>query len=463
MEDRIPKYPGRVKITPDGGGTPFYATVEMADEPTQEGTPLNKATLLSDNTIPLFNFTQKDPTVNDALRRSMGLVGDIRHTIRSDLDKTWLICNGQVVSRGEYPDLFSFLSLFNPSSVLEHKYTSEKLADRALKIGLYRGTYYAGGGRGSRLMQSEYINFPFVFTPLPVNISADDVNVFSDTLVVVGEESGRIKILQTSDKIQKNNWSVYDVDVSGSVMEHSVICELPGGYCIVSKERNGNLWFYTSKDLRGPWVKKQLQYSDHPDCVFCQSGFVVVAAGHTVLYATTSEFTTTSKLSFSELPGIPSIEKMTFSDATYVNGKWMLFGALTGSPSSAVVLFADDLLSGNWGKSIVTQNVPSTGYCTGNVIMHDGMFYAVVANSQSSTTVYKTKYLSEPWSSDAQMTGSEFKRPSITRIPDAFAVGGMSGGTFAFKPDLSRMVKLPQIKDEKYNTYIKSNEFLPKL
>lgn len=49
MNDRIPTRPGRVKLTKDDGSV-FYAVMERADEPTQEGTPLNKATLFnSDN------------------------------------------------------------------------------------------------------------------------------------------------------------------------------------------------------------------------------------------------------------------------------------------------------------------------------------------------------------------------------------------------------------------------------
>ena len=40
FKDRVPQKPGRVKITPEEG-TAFYATMERADEPIQEGTPLN--------------------------------------------------------------------------------------------------------------------------------------------------------------------------------------------------------------------------------------------------------------------------------------------------------------------------------------------------------------------------------------------------------------------------------------
>ena len=57
MYDRIPTpgQEGRMLISPDGG-TPYYATVAMADNPTQEGTLINKATLLKDATAALFGL-----------------------------------------------------------------------------------------------------------------------------------------------------------------------------------------------------------------------------------------------------------------------------------------------------------------------------------------------------------------------------------------------------------------------
>lgn len=56
MKDRIPKDPGRVLITPENGSTPFYATMTRADNPEQEGTPLNKNSLLKDETAALFGL-----------------------------------------------------------------------------------------------------------------------------------------------------------------------------------------------------------------------------------------------------------------------------------------------------------------------------------------------------------------------------------------------------------------------
>lgn len=42
--DRVPTYPGRIKLTPVSGQADVF-TMERADEPTVEGTPLDKATL----------------------------------------------------------------------------------------------------------------------------------------------------------------------------------------------------------------------------------------------------------------------------------------------------------------------------------------------------------------------------------------------------------------------------------
>lgn len=56
MQDRVPLYPGRVKLTPVAGQANTYDMVR-ADDPTQAGTPLNKATLLKDATAALFGKT----------------------------------------------------------------------------------------------------------------------------------------------------------------------------------------------------------------------------------------------------------------------------------------------------------------------------------------------------------------------------------------------------------------------
>lgn len=56
MMDRVAANPGRMLITPENGDPAFYATVEMADNPSVVGTPLNKDSLLKDATAVLFGL-----------------------------------------------------------------------------------------------------------------------------------------------------------------------------------------------------------------------------------------------------------------------------------------------------------------------------------------------------------------------------------------------------------------------
>ena len=55
MQDRVSLHPGRVKLVPVAGQENTYDMVR-ADSPTQEGTPLNKDSLLKDATAALYGF-----------------------------------------------------------------------------------------------------------------------------------------------------------------------------------------------------------------------------------------------------------------------------------------------------------------------------------------------------------------------------------------------------------------------
>lgn len=55
MKDRVPLYPGRVTLKPVSGQANTF-DLTRADQPTQEGTPLNKASLLKDATAALYGL-----------------------------------------------------------------------------------------------------------------------------------------------------------------------------------------------------------------------------------------------------------------------------------------------------------------------------------------------------------------------------------------------------------------------
>lgn len=79
MKDRVPVNPGRVRIVPENGSAAFYATMERADNPTQEGTPINKNTLLKDATAAKFGLggdAVPDEALNLLSRLHSGLANE---------------------------------------------------------------------------------------------------------------------------------------------------------------------------------------------------------------------------------------------------------------------------------------------------------------------------------------------------------------------------------------------------
>ena len=98
------------------GALDHYEYLKREDAPTVEGTPLNKANLLSDATAaklwPNASARPEDPTVNDALGKlaqGTAKVGDIAITARTDLSDAWLPCDGRTVSQEQYPELCDVL------------------------------------------------------------------------------------------------------------------------------------------------------------------------------------------------------------------------------------------------------------------------------------------------------------------------------------------------------------------
>lgn len=90
MEDRVSLYPGRVKLIPVSGQTDVYDMVR-ADEPTQDGTALNKANLLTDVTAALFGLGT-DAVPNDVLVKIKDLI-DVNAEA---------IANGTKIATGSY-------------------------------------------------------------------------------------------------------------------------------------------------------------------------------------------------------------------------------------------------------------------------------------------------------------------------------------------------------------------------
>lgn len=83
MQDRVPLYPGRVMLTPVSGQANTY-DMTRADQPTQEGTPLNKATLLKDYTANLLGLPNT-AVPDDALLALLIGVGTYGYRVKIQL------------------------------------------------------------------------------------------------------------------------------------------------------------------------------------------------------------------------------------------------------------------------------------------------------------------------------------------------------------------------------------------
>ena len=97
MRDRIPLDPGRVLITPEDGTAAFYAVMTRADNPTQEGTPLNKASLLTDETEAALFGSAADRTVNQAFHFIAGKLALISGNL-AEIDLTVVTASGNPVA-----------------------------------------------------------------------------------------------------------------------------------------------------------------------------------------------------------------------------------------------------------------------------------------------------------------------------------------------------------------------------
>lgn len=72
MKDRKPKYPGRIKLIPVPGQPGVY-DMERADEATDQGTPLNTLTFLTDEVADFISETHANAIV-DTPNQAFGLV-----------------------------------------------------------------------------------------------------------------------------------------------------------------------------------------------------------------------------------------------------------------------------------------------------------------------------------------------------------------------------------------------------
>ena len=105
MQDRVSLYPGRVKLVPVAGQENTYDMVR-ADSPTQEGTPLNKDSLLKDATAALYGLGA-DAVPNDVFSVIKSLIDSSNENANARAK----IETGSYVGTGSKSNSITFSSL----------------------------------------------------------------------------------------------------------------------------------------------------------------------------------------------------------------------------------------------------------------------------------------------------------------------------------------------------------------
>lgn len=148
MKDRIPTKPGRVQLVPSPDNDDLFI-LTRSDEPTQVGTPLNKASLLSDATAAGFELTGDDATVNNALSLVAGNYARVRTGVSAPDTST-------PAKRG---DLYVM-----DSGAERHVYLCDAAGDRAIDLGAdwERGSIGSGGvdAAGNYRIRSQVVDVP---------------------------------------------------------------------------------------------------------------------------------------------------------------------------------------------------------------------------------------------------------------------------------------------------------------
>lgn len=347
MTDRQPAsgQAGRVLITPESSGQmPFYAKIEMADNPIDPGTPINKATLLQDMTASQYGLGS-DAVPDDVFAKiepQLPQIGDIKMTARTSLGDKWLLCNGGEISQSEYPELYALLSeggITKPWK--ENKvWSAFDSPPQGTTSIVYGSGYYvmtcgnsendtvriyysqsaagpwtlaheiSGGGSSTCIRRVRYINSTFVaageYNNYPhIWYASNPAGAWTDITLSGSTAGGALDIIYDGSQyvipvcegIDNENylyyssalnesWSVYTMQL-GSYDELAGLAFGNGYYVAIINNSNGADEIVYSEDVTGPWTTKNPFQSgeDVYDIAYADGYFVMlVSSPESILY-----------------------------------------------------------------------------------------------------------------------------------------------------------------------------------
>lgn len=382
MLDRISLHPGRVTLTPVAGEANTYDLVR-ADEPTQTGTPLNKASLLKDTTAALYDLTASavpDDVLAMLPSRFDPKVGDTLQTLRTDLGENWLLCNGDPIKNSEYPELSPLLTLTGDVAV-----------------------------SGIDLIEDIiYINGAFV--------GVGRVSGYNPTVCTAPDPTGPWTAMRIADSTGSTSYRIYGIAYDAGTW-------VAVGY--ISPPTTGDHpYIFTATDLNGPWTGKQINSVNARLAAIAAHAGTWVAVGQNSSYD--CFFVTTDPTGNWTYKTLGSSSKAAVRDIICVGNTWVIAGNTSGENKPALFTATDP--TGTWTTHQLNTAANAAIYACAE---HDGTWVAVgMTASDGYPYIFTATSLDGPWTGK-QLSGTDrVQLESVTYCDGAwFAVGNGTSST----------------------------------
>lgn len=368
MKDRIPTYPGRVTITPENG-TAYTATIARNDDPTQVGTPLNTATLLSDTTAANLGLTGDNATPNKAFGALTPKIGDIKETVRTDLGANWLECNGASVNATDYPDLVP---------MLEDDITAWKKVNTTNTYPsayAYGNGYYVYTNETANYYYATDINGPW--TAVTAAFSCTGVSFINGKFLMTTSTSSNVRVYYATDPTSWSNFTQSGAAVSS---QYGAPVVYDGErYFIATRYSTTAYLYYTTSLDNETWTRDSVTSCSEycrPRFHFMNGKYFLVAYNSNYgFFIMKDSFSGSWTQKNPKTSGGSSIPQF---DISFFNGTYILLSAMSG----AQFLYSTDL-------STWTRNSTINTYLEYPVIK-DGVIYFFASSSQDKE--YKIFY-----------------------------------------------------------------------
>ena len=460
MKDRTAQNPGRVLITPENGAAAYYATLTRADNPTQTGDPLNKATLLKDDTAAKFGKSP-DAVPDDILREIWATyrkqIGDTLTTARTDLGEKWLLCNGANAYTDQYPQLRALM----PNTALQEM--SGTLFGNVYDVKYANGVWVAACG--NYIAASSSLEGPWSFTSVS---GAYAIANDGTKWVVIGYNASDDQVFAyVSTDPMSGSWTKKLISSSDYVFE--ALAHYNGTWVTVGYERQhyyGSI--YTTQDPSGTWTGKSGSFRGMRD-VICANG-IWVAAGYSSNSSVHNPGVSVSTDGGETWTAYQITTDVSINGARilYAQGKWILlcdiYNIDSATDASGYIFTADDP-TGTWTRIDALANIVGTTLKRMNGFAFVGdTYYVAVFNTSMSTLgvhIFSAKSLSGPWSEEVLCPELYATVGRITEVNGHFAMGCalmVSTNNYRMNIATNALFPLPAESHDKLYTYIKAKE-----